>query len=204
MIHLSFILIIAGAFITRYFGYEGVMPIREGISENSFLSEKTYLTLFVEGVIDGVAQRKTLEKDFLFSEYVNNSFLWENEFNGQPFSIGFQDFSEDVSEQLVLDDSGDRYIKIVESEDGTRHDHYLKEGEVTNIHNLLFTLNNPISGAINIRSVGGLHYITTPFDGNFMRMADQITGEVFKGNEQELQFRSLYNLSGFQLSLIHI
>ncbi len=47
MIHLSFILIIAGAFITRYFGYEGVMPIREGISENFFLSEKTYLTLFV-------------------------------------------------------------------------------------------------------------------------------------------------------------
>ena len=31
-----------------------------------------------------------------------------------------------------------------------------------------------------------------------MRMADQLTGEVFKGNEQELQFRSLYNLSGFQ------
>ena len=198
MIHLSFILIIAGAFITRYFGYEGVMPIREGISENSFLSEKTYLTLFVEGTIDGVAQRKTLEKDFLFSEYVNNTFLWENEFNGQSFSIGFQDFSEDVSEQLVLDDSGDRYIKIVESADGTRHDHYLKEGEVTNIHNLLFTLNNPISGAINIRSVGGLHYITTPFDGNFMRMADQLTGEVLKGDEQELQLRSLYNLSGFQ------
>ena len=198
MIHLSFILIIAGAFITRYFGYEGVMPIREGISENSFLSEKTYLTLFVEGTIDGVAQRKTLEKDFLFSEYVNNTFLWENEFNGQSFSIGFQDFSENVSEQLVLDDSGDRYIKIVESEDGSRHDHYLKEGEVTNIHNLLFTLNNPISGAINIRSAGGLHYITTPFDGNYMRMADQLTGEVLKGNEQELQLRSLYNLSGFQ------
>ena len=97
----------------------------------------------------------------------------------------------------MLDDSGDRYIKIVESEDGTRHDHYLKEGEVTNIHNLLFTLNNPISGAINIRSVGGLHYITTPFDGNFMRMADQITGEVFKGNEQELQFRSRCSLLRF-------
>ena len=28
MIHLSFILIISGAFITRYFGYDGVMPIR--------------------------------------------------------------------------------------------------------------------------------------------------------------------------------
>ena len=198
LIHLSFIIIILGAFITRYFGYEGVMPIREGVSENSFLSEKTYLTVFIEGEIDGVAQRKTLEKDFLFSEHVNNSFKWENQFNGQPFSIRFGDFSEDVSEQLVLDDAGDRYIKIVESADGNRHDHYLKEGEVTNIHNLLFTLNNPITGAINIRSVDGLHFITTPFDGNYLRMADQQSGLVTKGEEQELQLRSLYNLGGFQ------
>ena len=66
MIHLSFILIITGAFITRYFGYEGVMPIREGNSENSFLSEKTYLTLFVEGEINGIAQRKTLKRTLYF------------------------------------------------------------------------------------------------------------------------------------------
>ena len=198
MIHLSFILIISGAFITRYFGYEGVMPIREGVSENSFLSEKTFLTLFVEGDINGIAQRKTLEKDFIFSEHVNNNFVWENEFNGQPFTIKFNGFTEDVSEQLVLDNSGDRYIKIVESADGSRHDHYLKEGEVSNIHNLLFTLNNPISGAINIRSEGGLHYLTTPFNGNYLRMADQQTGEVLKEIEQELQFRSLYNLGSFQ------
>lgn len=198
MIHLSFILIIFGAFITRYFGYEGVMPIREGATENTFLSEKTYLTVFVEGEIMGVPQRKTLEKDFLFSEHVKNDFDWENEFNGQPFSIKFENFSENVSEQLVLDDSGDRYLKIVESSDGSRHDHSLKEGEVANIHNILFTLNNPIAGAVNIRSESGLHYITTPFDGTYLRMADQQSGLVQKDVEQELQLRSLYNLNGFQ------
>ena len=48
-LHLSFILIILGAFITRYFGYEGMMPIREGASENDFLSEKTYLTVLIDG-----------------------------------------------------------------------------------------------------------------------------------------------------------
>ena len=198
MIHLSFILIIFGAFITRYFGYEGVMPIREGVSENSFLSEKTYLTVFVEGDIDGVPQRKTMEKDFLFSEHVDNHFEWENEFNEQPFSILFQDFKEDVTEQLVLDDEGDRYLKIVESSSGSRHDHALKEGEVANIHNILFTLNNPIAGAVNIRSEGGLHFITTPFDGTYLRMADQQSGRVQKDTEAELQLRSLYNLKGFQ------
>jgi cytochrome c-type biogenesis protein CcsB len=198
MIHLSFILILLGAFITRYFGYEGVMPIREGAAESSFLSDKTYLTVFVEGEIDGVAQRKTLEKDFLFSEHASNEFQWDNEFNGQSFSIRFENFSEDVTEQLVLEDSGDRYIKIVESSDGSRHDHPLKEGEVASIHNILFTLNNPIAGAVNIRSEGGLHYITTPFDGTYLRMADQQSGTVQKDEEQELQLRSLYNLKGFQ------
>ena len=198
MIHLSFILIIFGAFITRYFGHEGVMPIREGSAQNTFLSDKTYLTVFVEGEIQGVPQRKTLEKDFLFSEHVNNDFEWENEFNGQLFSIRFENYAEDVSEQLVLDDSGERYLTIVESSDGSRHDHSLKEGEVANIHNILFTLNNPIAGAVNIRSETGLHYITTPFDGTYLRMADQQSGSVQKDTEQELQLRSLYNLQGFQ------
>ena len=97
-----------------------------------------------------------------------------------------------------MDDSGERYLTIVESSDGSRHDHSLKEGEVANIHNILFTLNNPIAGAVNIRSEAGLHYITTPFDGTYLRMADQQSGLVQRDTEQELQLRSLYNLQGFQ------
>ena len=37
MLHISWILIILGAFVTRYIGYEGVMPIRENLSSNSFI-----------------------------------------------------------------------------------------------------------------------------------------------------------------------
>ena len=46
-LHLSFILILVGAFVTRYIGYEGVMPIREGDSTSKFLSDKTYLTFWL-------------------------------------------------------------------------------------------------------------------------------------------------------------
>ncbi len=35
--HLAFILILVGAFVTRYFGFEGIMPIREGEVENTML-----------------------------------------------------------------------------------------------------------------------------------------------------------------------
>ena len=38
ILHISWILIIVGAGITRYIGYEGIMPIREGANSNQFLS----------------------------------------------------------------------------------------------------------------------------------------------------------------------
>jgi hypothetical protein len=38
-----------GAFITRNYGFEGMMSIREGATENTFLSQKTYLTTYIDG-----------------------------------------------------------------------------------------------------------------------------------------------------------
>ncbi len=197
-LHLSFLLILLGAFVTRYFGYEGVMPIREGATENQFLSEKTYLTVYVDGEINGQARRKKLEGDLLLSEHVDNSFSWENDFNGQAFTIRYIDFMENATEGLVLDETGDRFLKIVEASDGNRHDHYLKEGEIVNIHNILFTLNKRQEGAINIKLDEGLYTIDSPFEGQFMRMADQFQGTLEAHTEAPLELRSLYTLPNFQ------
>jgi cytochrome c biogenesis protein ResB len=41
--HLSMVMILVGAGITRYFSYEGTMHIREGESSNTILSRDTYL-----------------------------------------------------------------------------------------------------------------------------------------------------------------
>jgi cytochrome c-type biogenesis protein CcsB len=162
------------------------------------LSDKTYLTIYVDGDINGKPQRKKLQDDILFSEHVNNNFSWNNEFNGQEFRVAYVDFMENVTEGLVLDDTGERYLKIVEAGDGNRHDHYLKEGEIASIHNILFTLNRPQSGAINISLKDGLYTINSPFSGQFMRMADQFQGNLDSNTESPLQLRSLYTLSNFQ------
>ena len=53
LLHLSFIFIIIGAGITRYISYEGMMPIREGESANQFYSDRTFLTVFVDGNYKG-------------------------------------------------------------------------------------------------------------------------------------------------------
>ena len=58
LLHLAFVFIITGAFITRYISYEGMMPIREGAAENKFYSDKMYLTLFVDGEYKGEMKRR--------------------------------------------------------------------------------------------------------------------------------------------------
>ena len=199
MLHLSWILIIIGAFVTRYISFEGVMPIREGNTENVFFSDKTYLTVYVDGEINKEPKRKILEDDILVTtEAIKSNLPWNSDFNGQPFTISYVGFIEGAKEGLIEDPNGKQYLKIVEAGDGQRHDHYLESGEVTSIHNVLFSLNKMTEGAINIMESNGEFQIKSPFEGQFMRMADQFQGTLVKDSIQTFQLRSLYTTAGMQ------
>ena len=200
LLHMSFILIMVGAFVTRYICYEGIMHIREGATEDTFLSDSAYLTTFIDGdyVVNGQQMRRYLDpKKLRLSERLDNDFTIETDYNKQPLSIRFKDFISNAKEDLLPSESGELYFKIVESGDGSRHEHWLKVGEVANIHNLLFAVNNDTSGAINITiDDSGNYFIESPFEGNYMRMADQTRGLVVADSVQALQLRSLYQLAG--------
>ena len=200
LMHLSWILIIIGAGVTRYIGHEGVMPIREGNTSNEFLSSDTWLTVLVDGEIDGNPLRRKLEKKLLLSEYTsfNNSFKIKNDFDKQKFEIEYLDFIENVDYSVVESESGSNFIKVVEASKGDRHDHYIEEGQVENIHGVLFSLNNYVENAINFIYVDDELFIQSSFRGTYMRMIDQKTGDVKSDEIEDLQLRSLYNIVGLQ------
>ena len=198
LMHLSWILIIIGAGVTRYIGYEGVMPIREGNTSNEYLSSDTYLTVLVDGEIEGSPLRRKLEKKLLLSEYTNNNFTVSNDFNKQKFKIEYLDFKENVEFSVVEKEIGKNFIKIVEASKGDRHDHYIEEGQVLNIHGVLFSLNNYTEGAINFIYVDEELFIQSSFGGTYMRMIDQKTGGVNVDEIEDLQLRSLYDIAGLQ------
>jgi cytochrome c-type biogenesis protein CcsB len=198
LLHLAFIFILIGAGITRYISYEGVMPIQEGESSKQFYSDKSFLTLFVDGDYKGQMKRKTYEKPLLLSPKANSYFELEDDFNEIPFQITFQEFILDAKESIKPSPTGKFHLKLVESSDGSRHEHFLVEGEIQNIHNVLITLNKPTKGAINIVTDGTTTTLQAPFEGGFMRMADKFQGKVDKEIQQPLMFRSLYNLANAQ------
>ena len=198
ILHLSFIFILVGAFVTRYISHEGMMPIREGESANEFFSDKTFLTIFVDGEYLGEMKRKTHEEPLLLSPATNNDFSIDSKFDKTDYEIEYQDFIMGATQTIVADKNGIQYLKMVESGGGGRHEHYLKSGEMENIHNVLFSFNKFTQGAININTEGEVFTIQAPFEGDFMRMADKLQGKVEVNKVQPLMMRSLYNLGGAQ------
>lgn len=198
LLHLSFILILVGAFITRYISYEGRMPIREGATENFFYSSDTYLTVYIDGEVNGEIKRKVLQDKILVTpEAIKSSLPWKSDFNEIPIEVNYVSLIDGAEEGLIESEIGNKYLKIVEAGGGSRHDHYLKDGEVSSIHNILFALNKPTDGAINI-STDSIYTIQSPFEGTFMRMADQFKGNLVKDSLQPLMLRSLYQAAGMQ------
>lgn len=201
LLHISFIFILVGAFVTRYISYEGLMPIREGEVANTFLSEKTYLTIFLDGEIDGEPRRREIQEEVLLAPGTDNHVVINTDFKGQPVKVEVMNYIHGAEEGLVEMEDGENYIKIVEAGGGDRHDHFIKEGEIVNIHNVLFTFNKPTDGAINLIWEDGKYMISSPFEGSYMRMADRMEGQVVQDSVQPLMLRSLYNMGGMQFVL---
>ena len=203
LLHVSFVFIIFGAFITRYVSYEGMMPIREGASSNQFFSDKNYLTFFVDGQHNGELKRRIFEKPLILSPavyppFASNYFSVSDKFDAIPFKISYKNFIIDAKDTIKQSQNGTLYLKMVESGGGSRHEHYLKSGVIKDIHNVLFAFNKPTKGAINITTTAAGTTIDAPFDGQFMRMADKFQGTLAKEVLQPLMFRSLYKVGGAQ------
>lgn len=201
ILHLAFIFIFVGAFITRYASFEGKMPIREGATENVFYSQKTYVTtkIFGDYQIDGQTQMRVLEREVDFSGRLENDFNLETKYNNQPVSIALENFIVNAEEDIIPNDNGEAYLKIVESGANGPHNHFLKVGQQASIHNVIFTLNNPAKGAVNITYQGDSLTINSPFDGTYMTMATRTEGLLVKDSLQPLMLRSLYRIGNMQM-----
>lgn len=201
ILHLSFVLILLGAGITRYISYEGMMAIREGETENKFLSQKTYITTYIDGdyMINGVNQRRVLENEVDFSPRLNNDFSIATHYDTIPITLTLEDFIGGAEEDIIPNESGEAYLKIVEAGASGSHNHFLKSGEVQSIHNVLIALNKPTEGAINIIQEGNLLNINSPFEGEYMTMATGETGKLVKDSLQTLKLRSRYIIGNMQM-----
>ncbi|MDG1219476.1 MAG: cytochrome c biogenesis protein CcsA, partial [Flavobacteriaceae bacterium] len=164
-------------------------------TENTFISEKTYIQMYVDGdyFIDGIPQRKKIEESVDFSPRLNNKFKTDIVYGKQDINIELVDFISGAEKDIIPNPNGEEYLKIVEAGDGVPHNHFLKVGEVQSLHNVLYALNKPTKGAVNITYTDNAElFIESPFEGEYLIMASGTNGILEKNKKQVLNLRSRY------------
>lgn len=108
LFHLAFILIIIGAAVTRYFGFEGSMHIREGESSNQVVSESTYISF--KASAGGSAVRA--DDKVMFTPFTNNDYKRTITIAGKEVTVENEMFVPNAVETITADANGIPYLSL--------------------------------------------------------------------------------------------
>jgi len=188
--HLAFLFILTGAFITRYFGYEGQMPILEGETSNVILSEKNYLMLRMD---DGKIQKNPIYKRMQLSAAGKNRFSLSTDFKGKPVKVELLEFIPHARKVFDPDSNGIRYLELVESAEGKRHTRYLPKGKGVMLNGLYVAYNDTLHGGVQILedSAGNLR-LKTAVPGRFTVMKTGEEGILLRDSLYPFHTGALY------------
>ncbi len=191
LFHVSIIIILIGAGITRYFGSEGVMHIRENSSSNTFLSAKTYLKF------KATKNNKTYDFDepVLFATLGNNNWHESYLINNDLIDIRVKEFIPNPQQVLHESLDGSPILKIVVAGMNGREEYFISEGERKTISNVVFNFEKEeLPGAFNIINMNDSIFFKINRPVTQMVMATQKKNVINPTDEYKpLKFRSLYS-----------
>ena len=101
LFHFSFVVILLGAIITRYVGYEGIMQIPQGTTTNQMISLEPYLQVTVK---DGekIVAYKEWQNEFTSLLPELNNFSYKVDFDNNNLIIDYKRFQFEKKEQAKM------------------------------------------------------------------------------------------------------
>ncbi|WP_288988744.1 cytochrome c biogenesis protein ResB [uncultured Pseudoalteromonas sp.] len=191
LFHLSFIIILIGASITRYSSYGGIMRIREGASSNVIISSNKYIHIHLT---DGETT-KSISKQINFSPISDNYFSIDDEINNIPVTVSYNNFIADAVSEIVEDKTnGKPIIQMVVSSGKGRETVFLEKGEIEAIgaHKHKVGFESDQEGIINISEKDGVFKIYSPRDLSSFVMATETASTIKKDSLHSLELKTLY------------
>lgn len=196
MFHLAFILVLIGAGITRYIGFEGLMRLREGETSNVIVSEQTYLQFKV----DNQKVQYTFEKPLFLNPLYNQKFDVNFHFENNDIHVKFKEFIPNSVDTVVDIENGKKLLEIVTVGEGGRVSRYIESGTTRFFGDFPVAFNdNTLSEAIKINETENGLTVLSPYDIQFLSMDNQSTGIIVRDSLQPFVGRRLYTVGGVQL-----
>jgi len=168
LFHLSFILMIIGAGITRYFGWEGTIHIREGETVNLCHSNDQYISCSVTDD-NGLIISEHSEK-YSFAGRFRHKIMAEE----KEYKLMLSAVIPNAIESVTNDPEGEPVVTLLVTQEMTQGATVvLKRGELRTIHNISIGFESPEKTDIRIEIDSGNFFISSDFEMGQMSMIDR-------------------------------
>ncbi|MFV0482346.1 MAG: cytochrome c biogenesis protein CcsA [Campylobacteraceae bacterium] len=195
--HFGMILILLGAGLTRYFGYEGVLNIREGKSSNIVRSSEPYIqfSAYKDGMVHEVAYKQ------LITQLGKNRFDFSFDVDNETVHVKFKDFIPRAVKAIVDAPEGIPTIALTISNEEGKSSLVLREGNAFEKNGIIYIFNaeKPSSlrddmPIINFKLDNGKFFFTSNKAVEYFTMQNASKGEFAKNTLYEFNDKNLYTI----------
>ncbi len=184
MFHFSFLLILIGSGMTRYFGFEGSLHIRNGMEENRVLSSEA----FVQASALKEGKSYSYAHPLLLSQMGGNHFNFGLDVGGEKAHVSFKEYFPRATKKVVDDPNGVAMISMILSAYGESLSIALKEGEFYETPDYIFSFNakldKPSKPTVRFFRENESFYMLSDENVSWFKMAENTRG-TFEANRKE-------------------
>jgi cytochrome c-type biogenesis protein CcsB len=186
LFHLSFILMIAGAGITRYFGWEGSIHIREGEEQQKCFSSEKYIGYAVKDT-KGALLLSNSDKYTMTSvsadEY-NKSF----KVDGRQYELVLAKIIPNATESITENSGGEPVISLLLTKNMMSTEIItLRKGDLKSAEGISFSFGASQTADMNITTDSGKFFIISGLELGEMSMMTREVTQLEKGKPVELK-----------------
>ena len=194
--HLSFIVILFGAALTRFVGFEGTMHIREGASASTMLSSKTYFTVEVKSGQNSVVDSNPV----YLSKKSKNSLSSSLSIDDKKVDVELVNYTPDAIEGVEEGvDGGYEMLEMMLTDGSSSEPIKLRRGSFYENDSLALDFESGkllLRETVSISVIDGKLFMKHEVPLKWLRMDDKKDGEIAPSEKTELNKRTLYGIDG--------
>ncbi|KFN39252.1 MAG: cytochrome C biogenesis protein [Sulfuricurvum sp. MLSB] len=199
LFHIAFLIILVGAAVTRYIGYEGMMHIREGEQNDAIVSAEPYISFTVAKG----EKTYTFQESLFLSKRSSNDFERTLDVEGKPIKVALEEYMGDASYEAVADPKGRPLFNLMVTGAQGAQQVQLAEGDFIEANDVVIDFNSGKTfekPVISVSVEGDKAYVTSAQDLMTLSMDTQQSAPLSAG-KHEFAGRTLYQTaqSGFVL-----
>lgn len=191
--HISFLIILFGAAVTRFMGFEGSMHIREGASASSMISHDTFFSVEVASKGKSVEDSQAI----YLSSRGNNSLSTSLTLDGKSIDVELLEYIPNAVESIVEDSKGGAIAQLMITGGGAGKPAAIASGSYYDAGSFILDFDSGVEGftkpVISLYLQDERLYMRHDMKLSYFRMADRAEGDL-EANEHELfNSRVLYS-----------